>query len=92
MLMGWNYEAAVQMIRAVPRRISLSPPAFDRHRVFNGQMSHVINWIRIRRAASCPNRCKMFRPLVDTGANVRRGLSEYSGENPIDIAIVFFSN
>lgn len=92
MLMGWNYEAAVQMIRAVPRRISLSPPAFDRHRVFNGQMSHVINWIRIRGAASCPNRCKMFRPLADTGANVRRGLSEYSGENPIDIAIVFFSN
>lgn len=89
MLVGWNYEAAVQMIRAVPRRISLSH-AFDRHRVFNGQMSHVINWIRIRGAASCPNRCKMFRPLADTGANVRRGLSEYSGENAIDI--VFFSN
>lgn len=61
------------MIRALPRRISLSPP-FDRHRVFNGQMSHVINWIRIVGPQAVQIGVKCSDRWPDTGANVRRGV------------------
>lgn len=93
MLVGRNYEAAVQMIRAVPSRISLSPAARLIATVFlTGKW---VTWLTgsesvgpqtVQIGVKCSDHWRIL------GANVRRGLSEYSGENSIDIAIVFFSN